>query len=315
MSKMHGKLEKNKGVALKASRKEKKSSSSTSTTVVKEDSDEDSDENMTPEQMALFIRKFNKVIKKGGFLNKNKDKDKVKTKRTSKRLSFGCGKEGHFIEECPNIKVRRSDTNATRMTRTRRRKLVKHTWVKNGTQMMIAPTLMMKWVLPLFLLENQSTNHHSLKISLMMNDFTHTCLMARGSKVDTPTPPLDDDSESDLEFEKMINGFGKKATKRIMSLMKEMENRDGTLEVQEELFRLEREKTIALENALAIEKKGFKVQEDLLKEKELEILSLKKSQAKEALIVDELTRESFLAKDACNKLEGEKLELQKSFES
>jgi Na+-translocating ferredoxin:NAD+ oxidoreductase RNF subunit RnfB len=57
------------------------------------------------------------------------------------------------------------------------------------------------------------------------------------------------------------------------------------------------------------------VQEDLLKEKELEILSLKKSQAKEVLILDELTRESFLAKDACNKLEGEKLQLQKSFES
>jgi speckle-type POZ protein len=97
--------------------------------------------------------------------------------------------------------------------------------------------------------------------------------------------------------------------------MKEIENRDGTLEVQEELFRLEREKTIALENALVIEKKGFKVQKDLLKEKELEILSLKKSQAKDELIVDELTRESFLAKVACKKLEGEKLELQKSFES
>jgi hypothetical protein len=85
--------------------------------------------------------------------------------------------------------------------------------------------------------------------------------------------------------------------------------------VQEELFRLEREKTIALENALVIEKKGFKVQEDLLKEKEIEILSLKKSLAKYELIVDELTRESFLAKDACKKLEGEKLELQKSFDS
>jgi speckle-type POZ protein len=97
--------------------------------------------------------------------------------------------------------------------------------------------------------------------------------------------------------------------------MKEIENRDGTLEVQEELFRLEREKTIALENALVIEKKGFKVQEDLLKEKELEILSLKKSQAKEDFIVYELTRESFQAKDACNRLEGEKLELQKSLES
>jgi bifunctional DNA-binding transcriptional regulator/antitoxin component of YhaV-PrlF toxin-antitoxin module len=110
MSKMHEQLEKNKGVALKASNKEKKSSSSTSKTVVKEDSDEDSDENMTPEQMTLFIRKFNKVIKKSGFFNKNKDKDKSKTNRTSKRPCFGCGKEGHFIAECPNIKVRRRDT-------------------------------------------------------------------------------------------------------------------------------------------------------------------------------------------------------------
>jgi hypothetical protein len=72
------------------------------------------------------------------------------------------------------------------------------------------------------------------------DDFTHTCLMARGSKVDTPTPPLDDDSENDLDFEKMITSFGKKATKKIMFLMKEIEDRDGTLEVQEELFILER---------------------------------------------------------------------------
>jgi speckle-type POZ protein len=113
----------------------------------------------------------------------------------------------------------------------------------------------------------------------------------------------------------MINGFGKKATKKIMFLMKEIENRDGTLEVQEELFKLAGEKTIALENPLVIKKKGFKVQDDLLKEKELEILSLKISQAKKELIVDELTRESFLAKDACSKLESEKLEHQKSFES
>jgi speckle-type POZ protein len=54
--------------------------------------------------------------------------------------------------------------------------------------------------------------------------------------------------------------------------MKEIENRDGTLEVQDELFRLEREKTIALENPLVIEKKGFKVQENLLKEKRKKFL-------------------------------------------
>jgi hypothetical protein len=49
-------------------------------------------------------------------------------------------------------------------------------------------------------------------------------------------------SENDFDFEKMITSFGRKATKKIMFLMKEIENRYGTLEVQEELFRLEREK-------------------------------------------------------------------------
>ena len=54
------------------------------------------------------------------------------------------------------------------------------------------------------------------------------------------------------------------------------------------------------------------MQEDLLKEKEEEILSLKSCQAKEAVIVDELTRKCFLAKDACTRLESEKVELQES---
>jgi hypothetical protein len=264
--------------------------------------------------MALFVRKFNKIFKKSGFLNKSKDKDKIKTKMTSKRPCFGCDKEGHFIAECPNIKVRRRDTNKND---------------KNKKKEVGETHLGEKWdssddsadsddeVGLATISIGEPINKSSLFEDLTddEDDFTHTCLMARGSKVDTPTPPLDDDSENDLDFEKMINSFGKKATKKMMFLMKEIENRDGTLEVQEELFRLEREKTFALENALVIEKKGFKVQEDLLKEKELEILSLKKSQAKDELIIDESTRESFLAKDACKKLEGEKLELQKSFES
>jgi hypothetical protein len=61
MSNMHEQLEKNKGVALKASSKEKKSSSSTSKTMVEEDSDEDSDLNMTSELMALFVKKSTNI--------------------------------------------------------------------------------------------------------------------------------------------------------------------------------------------------------------------------------------------------------------
>jgi hypothetical protein len=88
------------------------------------------------------VRKFNKILKKSSFLNKRKDKDKIKRKRTSKRLCFWCGKEGHFIAECPNIKVRRRDTDKN--DKNKKKKLVKLIWVKNGIQMMIAPTLMMK---------------------------------------------------------------------------------------------------------------------------------------------------------------------------
>jgi hypothetical protein len=314
MSKMHEQLEKNKGVALKTSSKEKKSSSSTSKTVVEEDSDEDSDMNMTPEQMTLFVRKFNKMFKKSGFLNKSKDKDKIKTKRTSNRPCFECGKEGHFIAKCQNIKVRRRDTNKNDKNKKKEvgEAHLGEEWDSNDDSSDTDDEVGLATISI-----GEPINKSSLFKDLTddEDDFTHTCLMARGSKVDTPTPPLDDDSENDLDFENIFNSFGKKETKKIMFLMKEIENRDETLEVQEELFRLEWEKTIALENAIVIEKKGFKVQEDLLKEKELEILSLKKSQAKDELIIDELTRESFLDKDACKKLEGEKLELQKSFES
>jgi hypothetical protein len=167
--------------------------------MVEEDSDEDSDVNMTPEQMALFVRKFNKMFKKSGFLNKSKDKYKINTKRTSKRPYFGCGKEGHFIAECPNIKVRRRDINKND---------------KNKKKEVGEAHLVEEWD------SNDDSSDSDREVGLATisigepinkssifedltddkDDFTHTCLMARGSKVDTPTSPLDDDSESDLEF-------------------------------------------------------------------------------------------------------------------
>jgi hypothetical protein len=48
----------------------------------------------------------------------------------------------------------------------------------------------------------------------------------------------------------MITSFGKKATKKIMFLMKDIENRDETLEVQEELFRLSGRKPLPLKMPL-----------------------------------------------------------------
>jgi hypothetical protein len=198
MSKMHEQLEKNKGVALKVSSKEKRSSSSTSRTVVEEDGDEDSDMDMTPEQMALFVRKLNKMFKKSGFFNKNKDKDKIKTNRTSKRPCFGCGKEGHFIAEYPNIKVRRRDTN--KFDKNKKKEVgeahLGEEWDSNDSsdsdiEAGLATISIGKSINKSSLFEDLTDDE---------DDLTHTCLMARGSKADTPTTPLDDDSESDFDF-------------------------------------------------------------------------------------------------------------------
>ena len=56
--------------------------------------------------------------------------------------------------------------------------------------------------------------------------------------------------------------------------MIEIEDRDETLEAQEELIRLEREKTVGLVKSLSKERKSFKVQEDLLNAKIGKLLEL-----------------------------------------
>ncbi|RCV30749.1 hypothetical protein SETIT_6G120300v2 [Setaria italica] len=110
MSKIHEQIEKNNGVALKASHKskEKEASSSSKATTKKIDDDSDS-ESMDEEEMALFMRRIRRMMKRGGFFEKNKDKEK--NKRKSKRSCFGCGKEDHFIANCPNVKIKRNNTS------------------------------------------------------------------------------------------------------------------------------------------------------------------------------------------------------------
>jgi speckle-type POZ protein len=102
--------------------------------------------------------------------------------------------------------------------------------------------------------------------------------MAKGAKVDCkPNPNDDDDTLNYNECENMIKELGKKTTNKIIKLMIEIEARDKTLEVQEELIRLEREKTVGLEKSLSKGRKGFKMQEYLLKAKIYKFLKLEES--------------------------------------
>ncbi|OEL28380.1 hypothetical protein BAE44_0010601 [Dichanthelium oligosanthes] len=93
LEKKDGVLEKKDGVALKASKK----SESKGKQVAKASCD---DEYESDEDMALFMKRFKKAMKKGGYFND--DKKKSKTKRKSDKPCFECGGFGHFVAGCPN---------------------------------------------------------------------------------------------------------------------------------------------------------------------------------------------------------------------
>jgi hypothetical protein len=97
LSRIHEQMEKNNGVALKASKKEKEKAIVESTSSKKKDIDSDSHDDM-----ALFIKRFNKVMKKDGYFNNNKRRSKI-TRRSNKPC-FGCGEVGQLIANCPNLK-------------------------------------------------------------------------------------------------------------------------------------------------------------------------------------------------------------------
>jgi hypothetical protein len=58
--------------------------------------EEDSEREYDEDEMALFIMKFNKFVKK-----RRPYKGERKEKPRSKRVCYNCGKNGHFIAECP----------------------------------------------------------------------------------------------------------------------------------------------------------------------------------------------------------------------
>ncbi|XP_034586557.1 uncharacterized protein [Setaria viridis] len=181
MSKIHEQIEKNNEVALKASHKgkEKEGSSSSNVTTKKIDDDSDS-ESMDEKEMALFMRRIRRVMKRGGFFDKNKDKDK--NKRKSKRPCFGCGKEGHFIANCPEVKVKRNDSSKHEKSKYKKKVGEAHLgqeWdsneeISDSDEEVGVATMAFEASISKSSLFDDLTDDES--------GFTHTCFMARGPK-------------------------------------------------------------------------------------------------------------------------------------
>jgi hypothetical protein len=62
----------------------------------KKEEEKDSEREYDKDEMVLFIKKFNKFIKK-----RRPYKGERKEKPRSNRVYYNCGKNGHFIAQCP----------------------------------------------------------------------------------------------------------------------------------------------------------------------------------------------------------------------
>jgi hypothetical protein len=91
---------KKQDIALKAKKSKKKKvlieRSSEKEEEEEEEEEEDSEREYDEDEMTLFIKKFNKFIKK-----RRPYKGERKEKQISKRVCYNCGKNGHFIVQYP----------------------------------------------------------------------------------------------------------------------------------------------------------------------------------------------------------------------
>jgi hypothetical protein len=114
--------------------------------------------------------------------------------------------------------------------------------------------------------------------------------MAKNSKV-TSQNSSDDELDEENEIASLIKQYGKSAATKMMKIIMKLDDLDETLESQEELFRLEREKSEALEKNLTNERKENKRFEESLKVKDSILLEVEELFTSEKRKVNDLTKE------------------------
>ncbi|KAJ1289381.1 hypothetical protein BS78_02G159800, partial [Paspalum vaginatum] len=133
------------------------------------------------------------------------------------------------------------------------------------------------------------------------DDYTLICFMAKGRKVQSDDSSSSDSDDEHSAEQNMIKEFGLNGYNIIKKLMKKLEKRKMTLDKQEDLLILEKERNLALKKSLAKDKEKL---EELTRE-----LSLAKSTIEE--------RDENLAKanSSMDNLKSANVELQESLSS
>jgi hypothetical protein len=225
-------------------------------------------------------------------------------------------------------KRRSTSTTRTKTRRTKARRKVKLILMKNGSQMMIvtqdekkkkkgaaniaihhpsSPAMIFPdSTLPPKLFPNLSSSPRLFSNLIDNENYTLTCLMAKGEKLHVSLDPSSDEYDScDENIEQieatMIKKFGKKTYTKIKMLMKKLEKRDRCLEMQGGIITQEREKNQALEASITEEKS------------KVEKLTIELSLVNDSF--EKLTKEHSLVNDQVASLKNEKSIAQESLTS
>jgi hypothetical protein len=226
--------------------------------------------------MALFIRRFSKLMSKKKFFKGNK-KDKFKLKTT--RACYNCGKYGHYIANCP-YESREEDYDKKKKEKSYKKG--KHYKKKVYDEAHISK----EWDSDVESCDTDSDDVATVEIkgssssskSLFpnLNKGKYTCLMAKESKKKVKSksshPKYVSSDEEDEEA--LQNDMCKNPKERMKGLLKEIGICDELLDQQENLLIQERESNQELKKLLKLEKeKNGSLTKNLQKARRLTLVS------------------------------------------
>jgi hypothetical protein len=228
-----------------------------------EEEEEDSSE-CDDEDMALFMKKFKKYIKKKKFAKGDK-----KFKTTTKRACYNYGKHDHFIANCP-FELRNDGDDKKKYKPYKKDKGYKKSDKPYKNKSYGEAHIGQEWES-----EHESSNSDSDGVATMaikrksslskslfskLNQGKHTCLMTKKNKQKVKTKGISslkyvstddyDDSDDDAHFS---NGLNENVI--IKKLGKELVARNQLLEDKEDLLEQERKNTSDLKKLLKLENK------------------------------------------------------------
>jgi hypothetical protein len=207
------------------------------------------DESSRNEDMTMFIKTFKKFVRKN-------DKYQRKGK---KRACYECGQTGHFIADCSNKKEQEAKKDFKKDKFKKGGKSKGYFKKKKYGQAHIGE----EWNSDeessgsdeeegVANIAVQSTSLSRLFTNLTDDSFTPTCLMAKGDKVHLfDANFIDDDVDDQLSMKnKMIKEFGLNGYNVITKLMEKVEKRKATVDAQEDLLILKKERNLELQGLI-----------------------------------------------------------------